>query len=94
MIGQYTMDPYCETNGWLSDWVPNAGSLALEADYFFGTGRMLSASHGGPLVDRKWSSWGLSRAPIPDVRGILWLHAEPTGARAGLGVMSPSPGPV
>jgi len=52
--GTYSFNVFSTVNDDIADWVQNAGTITVEADDFFGTGRLPPANQGAFLVPHEW----------------------------------------
>jgi lipopolysaccharide transport system ATP-binding protein len=52
--GTYSFNVFSKVNEDVADWVQNAGVFSVEADDFFGTGRLPPANQGAFLVPHEW----------------------------------------
>jgi lipopolysaccharide transport system ATP-binding protein len=52
--GEYSFNVFASVNGDIADWVQHAGVLRVEADDFFGTGRLPPIKQGAFLVRHSW----------------------------------------
>lgn len=53
--GSYTFNVFSEVNGFIADWIQDAGRLEVEAGDFFASGRLPDSSQGNILIDNNWS---------------------------------------
>jgi lipopolysaccharide transport system ATP-binding protein len=56
--GDYGLDLHFAVNGIMADWVKKKIQFTVTGADFFGSGRLPPASHGGLLVDHRWSIEG------------------------------------
>jgi len=64
-FGRFPITLFCTVDGVISDWVQEAGALAVEEGDYFGTGRLPPRGRNPILVDQVWTVADLQHAAEP-----------------------------